>query len=378
MSVPRTYIGPFGRILPVPDGAEPEREYLHCDETRGNMTAFSLPPPDRLQFGSDASAGFTDPTRYNTISQPSRNTEPTNPINPIYREISRQAHHEHLPPLSHILTPAPQASITQHHSPQSPVQIQHRPSFSSGHQTAILDPHNQHDQYSPYQSSFLQTQLPASIQPLSDLHAQRDAYQNNPPTQQFPPSYAPPPSGPVQLSYPPQPQQMMIPHAFQAQQLLAADVPHPPHILPINPPVQYYQEHRDSYDANASVMPGNEQGEASIENHVKPLPRVIGEGDVPGEGPSWVYEDGTTCKKTIDGEPVNAQWGVTKAGKPRKRLAIACTTCREKKIKCDPAEPKVRLFEFGLPRLVPRLGLEHYCRMTCTCFTPFAHKMGQC
>ena len=84
----------------------------------------------------------------------------------------------------------------------------------------------------------------------------------------------------------------------------------------------------------------SEQSEQSSASNVKPLPRLVGEVDVPGEGPSWIYEDGTTCKKTIDGEPVNAQWGVTKAGKPRKRLAIACMTCREKKIKCDPAEPK--------------------------------------
>lgn len=53
-----------------------------------------------------------------------------------------------------------------------------------------------------------------------------------------------------------------------------------------------------------------------------------------------MYDDGTHVKKVIDGEAVNAQWGVTKAGKPRKRLAIACLTCREKKIKCDPDEPK--------------------------------------
>lgn len=84
----------------------------------------------------------------------------------------------------------------------------------------------------------------------------------------------------------------------------------------------------------------SEQSEQSSASNVKLLPRLVGEVDVPGEGPSWIYEDGTTCKKTIDGEPVNAQWGVTKAGKPRKRLAIACTTCREKKTKCDPAEPK--------------------------------------
>jgi len=83
-------------------------------------------------------------------------------------------------------------------------------------------------------------------------------------------------------------------------------------------------------------------------NNVKPLPRLVGEQLIPGEGPCWVYEDGSICKKVIDGEPVNAQWGVTKAGRPRKRLAIACTTCREKKIKCDPAEPKcVQCAKFG-------------------------------
>ncbi|KAF3054090.1 hypothetical protein E8E11_011495 [Didymella keratinophila] len=42
----------------------------------------------------------------------------------------------------------------------------------------------------------------------------------------------------------------------------------------------------------------------------------------------------------IDGEPVNPSWGITKAGKPRKRLAQACLTCREKKIKCEPGYPK--------------------------------------
>ncbi|BDD58782.1 hypothetical protein MAP00_004033 [Monascus purpureus] len=38
--------------------------------------------------------------------------------------------------------------------------------------------------------------------------------------------------------------------------------------------------------------------------------------------------------------PVNANWGITKAGKPRKRLAQACLTCREKKIKCQPNLPR--------------------------------------
>ena len=78
------------------------------------------------------------------------------------------------------------------------------------------------------------------------------------------------------------------------------------------------------------------------------LPRFVRQADVPGEGLCYFYDDGTHCKTVIDGEPVNAHWGVTKAGKPRKRLAIACITCREKKIKCDPDYPRcIQCEKFG-------------------------------
>ncbi|KFA61035.1 hypothetical protein S40285_07444 [Stachybotrys chlorohalonatus IBT 40285] len=78
------------------------------------------------------------------------------------------------------------------------------------------------------------------------------------------------------------------------------------------------------------------------------LPRYVRTADVPGEGICYFYDDGSHCKTVIDGEAVNAHWGVTKAGKPRKRLAIACVTCREKKIKCDPDYPRcVQCEKFG-------------------------------
>jgi hypothetical protein len=70
------------------------------------------------------------------------------------------------------------------------------------------------------------------------------------------------------------------------------------------------------------------------------LPHVVDEKYIDGEGFCFVYADGSHVPKTIDGIPVNANWGVTKAGKPRKRLAQACLTCREKKIKCQPNLPK--------------------------------------
>lgn len=68
--------------------------------------------------------------------------------------------------------------------------------------------------------------------------------------------------------------------------------------------------------------------------------RCIAQREMPGEGLCFIYEDGTYCRAVIDGEPVNPSWGITKAGKPRKRLAQACLTCREKKIKCEPGYPK--------------------------------------
>jgi hypothetical protein len=78
------------------------------------------------------------------------------------------------------------------------------------------------------------------------------------------------------------------------------------------------------------------------------LPRFLRAAEVPGEGLCYFYDDGSHCKSVIDGEAVNAHWGVTKAGKPRKRLAIACVTCREKKIKCDPDYPRcVQCEKFG-------------------------------
>ena len=68
--------------------------------------------------------------------------------------------------------------------------------------------------------------------------------------------------------------------------------------------------------------------------------RMVSEEFIAGRGICYVYDDGTVCPKNIDGDNVNPAWGITKAGKPRKRLAQACTTCREKKIKCDPGSPK--------------------------------------
>lgn len=89
-------------------------------------------------------------------------------------------------------------------------------------------------------------------------------------------------------------------------------------------------------------------------------PRSLDHGPFPGEDRYWTFPGSPDGRKYAPGDCVNPQWGITKAGKPRKRLgksemcgsilkinsffltfasvltAQACTTCREKKIKCDP------------------------------------------
>ncbi|EMC94122.1 hypothetical protein BAUCODRAFT_74686 [Baudoinia panamericana UAMH 10762] len=68
----------------------------------------------------------------------------------------------------------------------------------------------------------------------------------------------------------------------------------------------------------------------------EPQKKYLGVKDIPNEGTFHVYEGGHRIPTHVDGEQVNPQWGLTKANKPRKRLALACLDCREKKIKCEP------------------------------------------
>lgn len=49
----------------------------------------------------------------------------------------------------------------------------------------------------------------------------------------------------------------------------------------------------------------------------------------------YLYAGGYYLPMHVDGAPVNAQWGLTKANTPRKRLAAACDRCRVKKTRCD-------------------------------------------
>lgn len=87
-----------------------------------------------------------------------------------------------------------------------------------------------------------------------------------------------------------------------------------------------------------SPLPAHERAEppaypsTGAENQKK----YLGVRSVAGEGAYHFYEGGYRIPTHVDGEQVNPAWGLTKANKPRKRLALACLDCREKKIKCEP------------------------------------------
>ena len=365
-----TYIGPFGRILPIPEDKEPERHHIPdnaLDETRHNMATYQLPLPERLQFGTDLSCGFTEPMRYNTISQSSRIHGSSHPL---FLEPSRHNRHEQLPSVSQLLTPSKKSNVpsppssSPHRSP-----VPQQPSIiASDDRAPSSDLVARAPHYSTY-PSHPQPSATAQVQPLADVSPLRESYQISPAAPNFPsyvnqnssniapynPSFETHPQAPYSSQLPQgaapmtlHQQQTSPLRASYTQPMLTSGEAQFQHMQPLAAQALYFPEQSTAYQGGADPVIGPEQSPLAPPNTVKPQPRVVAEQDVPGEGPSWVYEDGSTCKKVIDGELVNAQWGVTKAGKPRKRLAIACTTCREKKIKCDPAEPKcVQCEKFG-------------------------------
>lgn len=68
--------------------------------------------------------------------------------------------------------------------------------------------------------------------------------------------------------------------------------------------------------------------------------QVIHEEDYPDRSPENIHHGMgsiSISRGGVSADIGSSIWGVTKAGKPRKRLSQACISCREKKIKCDPA-----------------------------------------
>ncbi|KAL8769414.1 MAG: hypothetical protein Q9209_004642 [Squamulea sp. 1 TL-2023] len=292
------------------------------------MATYQLPPPQipmGLEFGSDPRPGFSEPKNYDIRSQSRRAAEQQRQtFNEPRRSYNVQ--HGQLPSVSQLLTPGSQSSSG------------HSPPYSS-HQS-LAGSENRPEQSPPRQPSFRGSPPNATTLSYQSSYStvpyqvpSRDNLLPGTPRYAVMPPYAMP-MQPIQ-----DPTMNSYPYASVPQPRLYPSYPQQSSQPPVMAArVQNSTSQPGIYDYTSSAGTRSDQSAGMIAQNVKPLARVVGEQDVPGEGPCWIYEDGSICKKIIDGELVNAQWGVTKAGKPRKRLAIACTTCREKKIKCDPAE----------------------------------------
>lgn len=290
-----TYIGPFGRILPITEDYDLSQS---PKSPPSNMLTRKMPPlPDMFAFGSDPTPGFTDPNRYSRSQKP----------NPSSRPHMGEA----LPPVSQLLSPVSPtggdacsfSSRFRTGSPSEP---------SSGYPSPHPEEYNAPSYHRQGGNAF-----PGHISRGSHPQSQY----TNIGRDSLPPSMISPQHRP---SYP-----------SSLERSRTDWQPSPP--TPSSTPFPWPPVQRPEYrTAGPSVSPHLREPLSTV----KPNPKVVCEKTIPGEGPCYVYEDGTHVRKFIDGELVNAQWGITKAGRPRRRLAIACMTCREKKIKCDPTDLK--------------------------------------
>ena len=314
-----TYIGPFGRILPVPKntGVHITQPDSSSEAATSAMTASRrlLPLPTRLQFGTDPTMGLTEPTRYGSTSSTRR---PLESHKPTLQDT--------LPSVNQLLTPRSLSSPGSSPYPQ-PVSVNAstdtRPGHSSPHTAADSHPYDfTLPQYYSRGSTIAISPQPQHIPLDRDMSDACSTIHS----MVSPQSYG----GPNGYE--------MLPHVSRNDTSRQSI----PSIQTINQPTSYHCSRAPSvsYESPSSSASQSAQSGRDMPSSSKPPRRLVGEEVVPGEGLCYIYSDGTHVKKMIDGETVNAQWGVTKAGKARKRLAEACVACRDKKIKCEPGEPK--------------------------------------
>lgn len=338
----RAYSKLYGRALPLRNDPKSSSCPAAFEDKYQSMASYSLPPPG-TQATTD-SRGFTDPLRWRQRPSPSQGSSNTGQ--------SDASHAEMLPSVTQLLRSPyqPQPTSTGHsrsagQSPRSPPRPSMQAQDNSRYQVSRSWTHESGPPTLP--PSFIRhpsesttsrlgqrqferaesAQRPHTSQPLSDEYERVSEADS---TQSF---------------HPPQ-----LPHAETTSvvQFTPSETGTvPAHVSPIPQvelsPKSQSQERsqppgwRNAKEARLTPTQALTQ---SREPPSKLQPRVVRDAVVPGGGEVWVYADGSTCPKKIGEEEVIPQWGVTKAGKPRKRLAMACMTCREKKIKCEPESPK--------------------------------------
>ncbi|KAJ5573741.1 uncharacterized protein N7459_008168 [Penicillium hispanicum] len=298
------YAGPFGRMLPtsnLPSSEQPpEPPQRPANRLESGDNSYQLPPPrppGTLPFG-------TDPLLRQR--QQAENTEPGRGPAPTESTSQPPRTEQQLPSVRHLLTPVA--------GPSSPPP----PPFHQSYGTPMPSLENRQPSHTFRQHEpGLASQMPSLA--VHDKAQGRSESFPQPQTSGLPPLSQMAMHSPGDIKH----------HTATRSDSSATPLQHTP--------LAYYgATYHDQAPSGGISSP--ESASRSKESSVRP--HVIDERYVEGEGVCYVYADGSRVPKAIDGIPVNANWGVTKAGKPRKRLAQACLTCREKKIKCQPNLPK--------------------------------------
>ncbi|KAL4815367.1 hypothetical protein BDW67DRAFT_191605 [Aspergillus spinulosporus] len=299
------YIGPFGRMLPVADGPTEQEPDRPANLSVPGSHPYQLPPPRTsapLQFGTDP---FLRPR--NRADRIDEREEPS-----VYSSShGYQQTNEQLPSVSQLLTPT--AQLSRSPSPYNP--------SAFGIYLAPNEPEDSPQRFN--ETSAHPAQARSSIYERSRAYPDvaTPSQSNNLPPISHISTHAHGRDTPTYLS-----------HNLNSL--------HPPYLPSFH---GYNEEINGRNSAATSSLRKTDLGQRGASGKsAKPQVRlhVVDERFIEGEGLCYIYADGSHCPKIIDGMPVNANWGITKAGKPRKRLAQACLTCREKKIKCHPNLPK--------------------------------------
>ncbi|KAJ5775196.1 uncharacterized protein N7511_000207 [Penicillium nucicola] len=281
------YVGPFGRMLPTTGPSSEQQSERPANLQESGDPPYQLPPPRTpasLQFGSDPFL---------------RQRQQENPERPS--DLGRQRT-EQLPSVRQLLTP-----VTSSNSP---------PTYPQAYTSSSTERRDSSYPYRHHEST-----LSSQLSPTAVHDRAKGRSESLPHSQSgnLPPlSHVAPLHSPEDIRH----------HTPTRSDSSAIGYPHGQ--LPFHSTA--YHEKLPSGELSSP--------EASGRHEKTVRPHVVDERYIEGEGICYVYADGSHCPKAIDGIPVNANWGVTKAGKPRKRLAQACLICREKKIKCQPNLPK--------------------------------------
>ncbi|KAK4501369.1 hypothetical protein PRZ48_007177 [Zasmidium cellare] len=311
--------------------AEPMRAYPHHDRHPSDqLHSYAVPPRPTVELPRPLEPRPTYNSHSSLLDGPNSSRRPDGYRNPGPAQPEYRPQTQNLPRLHDILTsappePSPQTYSSGWNATNGPASQQNGDGYyggrSSWHPPLANPPHEQPQSYPP-------------PPPPQNRHLELPILETSPVARHDSHSAAPhsPYSG-----YPDASRDYRDPRRDRARQASTSTSSYLPNGIasPYTPAghddaAKQYRSPIASLERPPSSALGLSAAEAAANGN------YMGVQDIPGEGSFHMYEGGYRIPTHVDGETVNPAWGLTKANKPRKRLAMACLDCREKKIKCEP------------------------------------------